>query len=154
MRLLPPSEKSIVAHVPGQISVPKTQNLNYHIYRNHMQEGQAAKLISAMITYPIKTTLWSAGCYVVREKEAREHSALCMVKKRKEEQYIKFVYLTAVFFITYTLIASLASKIFWGHFCAAFISQKSFLLWGSYCMIKMLWSWDAPFAQNRTKSLS
>ena len=102
----------------------------------------------------VKTTLWSAGCYVVREKEAREHSALCMAKKRKEEQYIKFVYLTAVFFITYTLIASPASQIFWGHFCAAFISQKFFLLWGSYCMIKMPWSWDAPFAHKWTKSLS
>ena len=60
----------------------------------------------------VKRTVCSAGCYVVREKEAREHSALCMAKKRKEEQYIKFVYLTAVFFITYTLIASSASKIF------------------------------------------
>ena len=102
----------------------------------------------------VKTTLWSAGCYVVREREARQHSALCMAKKRKEEQYIKFVYLTAVFFITYTLIASPASQIFWGHFCAAFISQKFFLLWGSYCMIKMPWSWDVPFAHKWTKSLS
>ena len=60
----------------------------------------------------VKRTVCSAGCYVVREKEARDHSALCMAKKRKEEQYIKFVYLTAVFFITYALIASPASQIF------------------------------------------
>ena len=45
MPLLPPSEKSIVQHVPGQIWASKTPNLNSHIYRNHMHQGHAATTI-------------------------------------------------------------------------------------------------------------
>ena len=45
MPLLPPLDKSIVQHVPGQIWASKTPNLNSHIYRNHIHQGHAATTI-------------------------------------------------------------------------------------------------------------
>ena len=35
-QLLPPSQKLIVASVPGQISMPKTPNLSHHIHTSHI----------------------------------------------------------------------------------------------------------------------